>query len=66
MCMNLPEMGFLADKNMGLLTNINTVDHAGLPVAPPRRHLASLQGWFMSPGSWKAHVQFFASTNNRQ
>lgn len=35
MCMNLPEMGFLADKNMGLLTNINTVDHAGLLLLLP-------------------------------
>ena len=48
-------MRFLADKIMGLLGNLNTVDCTGLSVALPRKTLASLPAWFMGLGNWKAN-----------
>lgn len=48
-------MRFLADKIMGILGNINTVGCTRLSVALPRKPLASLLGWFMGLGNWKAN-----------
>lgn len=44
-------MGFLADKNVRLLANINTVGCAGLTVALPKKPSASLQGL----SNWKTN-----------